>query len=64
MQCGDAQITVEKDGTIQIQGKKITVKGDGPILVQGQKIDVKSDGAVNVEASGKVVVKGSNVEMN
>ena len=64
MQCGDAQITVEKDGTIQIQGKKITVKGDGPILVQGQKIDVKSDGAVNVEASGKVVIKGSNVEMN
>ena len=63
-QCGDAAITIEKNGNITVEGKKISVKGDGPIEVQGKKLQVKSDGAVNVEASGKVVIKGSNVGVN
>ncbi len=46
------------------QVEKIIVKGDGPVEVQGKKINVKSDGTVNIEASGKVMVKGSNVGMN
>jgi type VI secretion system secreted protein VgrG len=64
LQCGDATITVEKNGNITVQGKKIMVKGDGPIEIEGKKLQVKSDGAVNVEASGKVVIKGSNVGVN
>jgi type VI secretion system secreted protein VgrG len=64
VQCGDATITVEKNGNVTVQGKKIVVKGDGPVEVNGSKIQVKSDGAVNLEASGKVVIKGSNVGVN
>jgi type VI secretion system secreted protein VgrG len=47
-----------------VQGKKIVVKGTGPIQVEGKKIEVKSEGDVNVQASGKVKVKGSNVGVN
>ncbi|MGK3992639.1 type VI secretion system Vgr family protein [Sorangium sp. So ce1024] len=64
IQCGDATITIEKNGNVTVQGKKITVKGEGPIRVEGKKLDVKSEGAVNVEASGKVKIKGSNVGVN
>ncbi len=64
VQCGDATIVIEKNGDITIQGKKIVVKGDGAIEVQGKKLQVKCDGAVNVEASGNVVIKGSNVGVN
>ncbi|WP_437585664.1 type VI secretion system Vgr family protein [Sorangium sp. So ce1000] len=64
IQCGDATVTIEKNGNVTVQGKKITVKGDGPIRVEGKKLDVKSEGAVNVEASGNVKIKGSNVGVN
>jgi type VI secretion system secreted protein VgrG len=64
LQCGEATITVEKNGNISIAGKDLTVKGTGPIKVEGKKLDVKSDGAVTVKASGKVTVKGSNVDLN
>ncbi|XXT15187.1 type VI secretion system tip protein TssI/VgrG [Sorangium sp. So ce429] len=64
IQCGDATITIEKNGNVTVQGKKITVKGEGPIRVEGKKLDVKSEGAVNVEASGNVKIKGSNVGVN
>ena len=36
----------------------------GAIEVEGKKLSVKSEGDVNVEASGKVKVKGSNVGVN
>ncbi|WP_437498731.1 type VI secretion system Vgr family protein [Sorangium sp. So ce1099] len=64
IQCGDATITIEKNGNVTVQGKKITVKGEGPIRVEGKKLDVKSEGAVNVEASGNVKVKGGKVGLN
>ncbi|WP_437661589.1 type VI secretion system Vgr family protein [Sorangium sp. So ce1182] len=64
IQCGDATITIEKNGNVTVQGKKITVKGEGPVRVEGKKLDVKSEGAVNVEASGNVKIKGSNVGVN
>ena len=46
---GDASITLQKDGTIVIQGKDITIKGSG-------KIAVKAD--------GDIVLKGQNVLSN
>lgn len=64
IQCGDAQVVLEKNGNISVKGKKITVKGEGPIQVEGKKLQVKSEGAVNVEASGKIKVKGSQVGIN
>lgn len=64
VQCGDAQVMIEKNGNITVQGKKIIVKGEGPIQVEGKKLQVKSEGAVNVEASGKIKVKGSQVGIN
>ncbi len=64
IECGEAKITIEKNGNITVEGKDLTVKGDGTIKVEGKKLDVKSDGAVNLEASGKVVIKGSNVGVN
>lgn len=64
VQVGDAVSTVKTNGDISVSGKKITVKGTGPVEGQGSKIQVKSDGDVNVEASGKVKVKGSTVGVN
>jgi type VI secretion system secreted protein VgrG len=64
IQCGDATITIEKNGNITVQGKKLVVKGEGPIQVEGKKLHVKSENAVNVEASGKIKVKGSQVGIN
>jgi type VI secretion system secreted protein VgrG len=46
---GKAQITLKKDGTIEIKGKDITIEGSGKITV---------------DASSDVIVKGSNVGMN
>lgn len=40
------------------------MKGTGAIQVDGKKLSVKSEGDVNVEASGKVSIKGSNVGVN
>ncbi|WP_437643831.1 hypothetical protein [Sorangium sp. So ce362] len=59
IQCGDATITIEKNGNVTVQGKKITVKGEGPVRVEGKKLDVKSEGSVNVEASGNVKSRGA-----
>jgi type VI secretion system secreted protein VgrG len=64
IQCGDSNVTIEKNGKITISGKDINVKADGPIKVEGKKLDVKSEGAVKVNASGKIEVKGSNVKIN
>jgi type VI secretion system secreted protein VgrG len=49
LKCGDAQVTMKKDGTITIKGKDITLDGSGKI---------------NVKASGDVVIKGSKVLQN
>ena len=64
IQVGDAKITVKKNGDITVHGKNISVKGTGPIQVDGKKISVKSEGDVNVQASGNVKIKGSNVGVN
>lgn len=49
LECGSAKLVLKKDGTIQLDGKDLTLKGSGKI---------------NVNASGDVVVKGSNVKQN
>ncbi|TIT80207.1 MAG: type VI secretion system tip protein VgrG [Mesorhizobium sp.] len=49
LKCGDASITMKKDGTIVADGKDITLKGSG-------KITIKAD--------GDVVVKGSTINNN
>ena len=64
LECGDAKVTIQKNGDITIEGKKIVIKGSGPIEVQGSKLKVKSDGTVSVDASGTVEVKGSAVNVN
>ncbi len=64
LECGDAKVTVKKNGDITIEGKKIIVKGSGPIEVSGSKLRVKSDGSVDVDASGTVQIKGSAVNVN
>ena len=47
--CGDASITMKKDGTVVIKGKDVTVDGSGKI---------------NVKASSDVVIKGSKIGLN
>jgi type VI secretion system secreted protein VgrG len=64
LQCGDATVKIEKNGNITIMGKDLTVKGTGPLKVEGKKLEVDSKGAVTLKASGKVTVKGSNVDLN
>lgn len=62
---GDAQILLQKDGTITLQGKDITLKASGKVLVDASsKVDLKSSGPVNIDASGKVTIKGSQVGVN
>jgi type VI secretion system secreted protein VgrG len=47
--CGDASITMKKDGSIDIKGKDIKVSGSGKI---------------NIKASGDVSIKGSKIAQN
>lgn len=48
LKCGDAQVTMKKDGTISIQGKDITLTGSG-------KITVKADG--NIKMNGAKITQ-------
>ena len=52
---GKASITMEKDGTIQISGKKMNFKGTD-MTIDGSKLDVKM--------SGDIVQKASNIKQN
>jgi type VI secretion system secreted protein VgrG len=36
--CGDASITLKKDGKIVIKGKDLTIKGSGNVVVKGQSV--------------------------
>ena len=49
LKCGSASIAMQKDGTINIEGKDITVKGSGKI---------------NFKASGEITGKGSKINLN
>ena len=49
LRCGDASITMQKNGTIAIKGKDISIEGSG---------------AINVKASKDIVMKGSKVLQN
>ncbi|MBX7084218.1 MAG: type VI secretion system tip protein VgrG [Nannocystaceae bacterium] len=49
LKCGDASLTLKKDGTIELKGKDISIKGSG-------KINIKSD--------KDVIIKGSKVANN
>lgn len=62
--CGEAKITIKKDGKITVDGKDIAVKSGGTVKVEAKKLEVKTDGAVDVKASGNVTVKGGTVKMN
>ncbi|HVY48579.1 MAG TPA: type VI secretion system tip protein TssI/VgrG [Minicystis sp.] len=64
LSCGDAKVTIKKNGDIEIDGKQITLNGSGPIKVHGSKLEVSSDGTVKVQASGNVKVSGGSVDIN
>ena len=49
IKCGDAQISMKKDGTITIKGKDITLDGSGKI---------------NAKAGGDITMKGSKINQN
>jgi len=49
IKCGDAQITLKKDGTITLKGKDITLDGSGKI---------------NAKAGGDITMKGSKINQN
>jgi type VI secretion system secreted protein VgrG len=49
LKCGDASITLKKDGTIEIKGKNISLQGSG---------------MVDIKASGNMTIKGSMVAIN
>ncbi|MBN8632746.1 MAG: type VI secretion system tip protein VgrG [Rhodobacterales bacterium] len=49
LKCGDAQVTLKKDGTITIKGKDISLTGSGKI---------------NAKADGNITLKGSKINQN
>lgn len=49
LKCGDAQVTMKKDGTITIQGKDISLVASGKI---------------NAKADGNVTIKGAKINQN
>jgi type VI secretion system secreted protein VgrG len=49
LKCGDAQVTMKKDGTITIKGKDISLIGSGKI---------------NAKADGNVTIKGAKINQN
>jgi type VI secretion system secreted protein VgrG len=64
IECGEAKVTIEKNGNILITGKDIGVEGKGPITVKGNRLSIESKGTVNLKASGDIKVKGSKIGMN
>ncbi len=38
LSCGDASITLKKNGDIQIKGKKIEITGSGDVKIKGKKV--------------------------
>ena len=64
--CGDAKVTIEKNGDIKVEGKAISLIATGDVKVESSgKVEVKATGDVKVEASGKVEVKGSGpIDLN
>ena len=49
LKCGDAQVTMKKDGTITIQGKDISLTASGKI---------------NAKADGNITMKGAKINQN
>ena len=49
LKCGDAQVTMKKDGTITIKGKDISLTGSGKI---------------NAKADGNITMKGAKINQN
>jgi type VI secretion system secreted protein VgrG len=66
IECGDAKVTIEKNGDIKVEGKAISLIATGDVKVESSgKVEVKATGDVKVEASGKVEVKGSGpIDLN
>jgi type VI secretion system secreted protein VgrG len=62
--CGEAKVTIDKKGNIRLEGKNISVLGSGPVKVEGKKIELESKGTIELKASGKVIVNGSDVNLN
>ncbi len=59
----DALLTVEvKDAIVKATGAVVEFKSD-KISVKGAQITVKSDGKINIEGGGKIVIKGSAVDI-
>ena len=42
-------------------GASIVMKADGTIVIQGRDVTIESSGAATVKASGRVVLKGSQI---
>lgn len=69
---GESSITLKKDGTITISGKKLTVSGTNEVLIgvgnQNVKCDTQqvatSGAAINSSAIGKHEISGAVVKLN
>ncbi|MGH8219318.1 MAG: type VI secretion system Vgr family protein [Steroidobacteraceae bacterium] len=74
LKTGDSQLSMKKDGTIQLTGKDVTIKTssgtvhikeDGTIEVSGTDTTMKtSSGTVHIDAGGIITIKGSMVKIN
>ncbi len=61
--CGSSTISVKKDGTIAIKGKKLSIDGDTFKLETSKGTTIKAK-SLNTKTSGKTVMKGSKIDMN
>jgi type VI secretion system secreted protein VgrG len=74
LKTGDSQLSMKKDGTIEISGKDVTmktaagtvhIKNDGTIEISGTDTTMKtSAGTVHIDAGGIITIKGSMVKIN
>jgi type VI secretion system secreted protein VgrG len=74
LRTGDSQISMKKDGTIEISGKDVTmktpggtvhIKNDGTIEISGSDATMKtSAGTTHIDAGGIITIKGAMVKIN
>ncbi len=64
LKSGEGSITIGKDGSITIKGKKVVIQGEQDVSIEANsKVDVKGNAGATLESSSQTAVKGSMVQV-
>lgn len=64
LKTGSSSITMLKDGTITIKGKKIKIEGTDNVNLKSKDVDIKGSGSAHANFNGNTKIKGGQVDIN